>query len=72
MSGESVVLLALVILFFLIALSGIKIVPQSQEYVVEQFGKYVKTLKAGLNLIIPILNRVAHKVSIIECTAARI
>jgi len=66
MSGESVVLLALVILFFLIALSGIKIVPQSQEYVVEQFGKYVKTLKAGLNLIIPILNRVAHKVSIIE------
>jgi regulator of protease activity HflC (stomatin/prohibitin superfamily) len=66
MSGESFVLLSLVILFLLIAISSIKIVPQSQEYVVEQFGKYVTTLKAGLNIIVPILNRVAHKVSIIE------
>ncbi|MSO77711.1 MAG: SPFH/Band 7/PHB domain protein [Alphaproteobacteria bacterium] len=59
-------LLGIVGLLILTALSGIKIVPQSQEYVVEQFGKYVKTLKAGLNFIFPILNRVASKVSILE------
>jgi len=49
-----------------IALSGVKIVPQSQEYVVEEFGKYTKTLPPGMNFIIPILNRVASKVSILE------
>ena len=65
MSGE-ITLLILVILFVAIAFRGFKIVPQSEEYVVERFGKYVTTLKAGLNLINPILNRVAHKVKIIE------
>ena len=59
-------LLGLVGLLILIALSGVKIVPQSHEYVIEQFGKYTLTLKAGLNFIVPILNRVAAKVSILE------
>ena len=66
MMGLEILLSVLTVLFFLVALSGIKIVPQSHEYVVEQFGKYVKSLKAGLNFIVPSLNRVAHKVSIIE------
>lgn len=64
--GLEILLSVFTVLFFLVALSGIKIVPQSHEYVVEQFGKYVKSLKAGLNFIVPLLNRVAHKVSIIE------
>ena len=59
-------LLTIFILLLVFALSGVKIVPQSQEYVVEQFGKYTKTLPPGLNFIIPILNRVASKVSILE------
>jgi regulator of protease activity HflC (stomatin/prohibitin superfamily) len=59
-------LLGLILLFLLVGLNGIKIVPQSQEYVVEQFGKYTKTLRAGLNYIIPIINRVAVKVSVLE------
>lgn len=65
-AGEALVFLVLIALFLLIALSGIKIVPQSQEYVVEQFGKYTTTLKAGLNFVMPLLNRVVHKVSILE------
>ncbi len=59
-------LLGLIVLLILIALNGIKIVPQSHEYVVEQFGKYTKTLRAGLNYIIPVVNRVAVKVSVLE------
>jgi regulator of protease activity HflC (stomatin/prohibitin superfamily) len=59
-------LLIVAALLILVAVSGIKIVPQSHEYVVEQFGKYVKTLKAGLNFIVPVLNRVAAKVTILE------
>jgi regulator of protease activity HflC (stomatin/prohibitin superfamily) len=53
-------------LAILTAVSGIKIVPQSQNYVIERFGKYTKTLKAGLNFIIPFLDRVANKLIILE------
>ncbi len=61
-----ILLLSVIGLLVLIALTGVKVVPQSQEYVVEQFGKYTVTLPAGLNFIVPILNRVASKVSILE------
>ncbi|MBI1245588.1 MAG: SPFH/Band 7/PHB domain protein [Alphaproteobacteria bacterium] len=57
---------AIFILLVLVALSGIKIVPQSHEYVVEQFGKYVTTLRAGLNFIVPVLYSVSAKVSVLE------
>ena len=45
---------------------GIKIVPQSTEYVVERFGKYSRTLTAGLSIIVPYLDKIAHRVSILE------
>lgn len=55
------------ILFGLIVLRlGIKIVPQSDVFVIERFGKYSRTLNAGLSVIIPFLDRVAHRVSILE------
>ncbi len=45
---------------------GIKIVRQSEVLVIERLGKYRTTLSAGLSIIIPYLDRVAHKVSILE------
>ena len=60
------VVIALAILFIIVGTSGIKVVPQSSEYVVERFGKYFKTLHAGLNFIVPFLDRVAFKVIILE------
>ena len=54
-------LLALVLVF-----KGIKVVPQSDVFVIERFGKFTKTLQAGLNFIVPFLDRVAHKISILE------
>jgi regulator of protease activity HflC (stomatin/prohibitin superfamily) len=44
----------------------VHIVSQSSEYVVERLGKYDRTLKAGFNFIIPLLNSVAHKVEVLE------
>lgn len=64
--GASILPLALILVCLILALTGIKIVPQSQEYVVEQFGKYTRTLSAGLHFIVPILNQVRHKVVILE------
>ena len=45
---------------------GVKVVPQSKVYVIERFGKYTKTLESGLSLIVPFVDKVAHKVDILE------
>lgn len=61
-------IISLIILGFVILTIylGIKIVPQSNVYVVERFGKYSRTLNAGLSIIVPYLDKVAHRVSILE------
>ena len=66
MSMIAIVFIVATLLGALLALMGVKIVPQSENYVVERFGKYTTTLKAGLNYITPILERVARKLSILE------
>jgi regulator of protease activity HflC (stomatin/prohibitin superfamily) len=51
-------------LFFLF--SAVKAVPQGQEYTVEQFGKYSRTLKPGLNIIMPVYERIGLKLVMME------
>ncbi len=59
--------LIVLVIFILVSIYfGIRIVPQSKEFVVERFGRYVKTLPAGFNYIVPYLDRVAKKVDILE------
>ena len=53
-------------LAILLAFKSVAIVPQSDEYVVERFGRYRVTLAAGINLLVPFLDRVAHKIQILE------
>ena len=62
------VILTLVFLVFvlIVAVKSVAIVPQSQEYVVERFGRYRVTLSAGINLLVPFLDRVEHKVVVLE------
>ena len=48
-------LIALLVVAF--ALKGIKIVQQSETVIVERLGKYHSTLKSGLNIIIPFIDR---------------
>jgi len=59
------------LLFFAFAavfiLAGtIKIVPQSENWVTERLGRYRSTLLPGLNFIVPFLDRVRHKISVLE------
>ena len=61
-----IVPILIVILALIFVYKGVKVVPQSKVYVIERFGKYLKTLKAGLNLIVPFLDSIAHKLSILE------
>ena len=62
------IVLTLVFFVFttLLVIKSVAIVPQSQEYVIERFGKYRITLTAGINLIVPFLDRVEHKVLVLE------
>ncbi|MEE2960876.1 MAG: SPFH domain-containing protein [Myxococcota bacterium] len=54
------------ILVLILIYKAVKIVPESQVYVIERFSKYQRTLKSGLNLITPFLDVVAHKISVRE------
>jgi regulator of protease activity HflC (stomatin/prohibitin superfamily) len=43
-----------------------KIVPQQQAYVIENLGKYSRTLSAGFHILIPFIERIAYKHSLKE------
>ena len=60
------VLIVLFILLIVILFLSLKIVPQSKVYVIERFGKYTRTLDSGLSTIVPLFDKVAHKVDILE------
>ena len=64
--GGNAVLIAFAILIIITIFLGVRIVPQSEKHVVERFGRLRSVLGPGLNLIVPYLDRVAHKVSILE------
>ncbi|MFO1058288.1 MAG: SPFH domain-containing protein [Dongiaceae bacterium] len=64
--GFSVFAVLLVILAIAIVASGVKSVPQGREYTVQRFGRYTGTLRPGLNLIIPFIDRVGAKLNMME------
>jgi regulator of protease activity HflC (stomatin/prohibitin superfamily) len=66
LSPFDVVLIALVVLVVLVVFAGVKTVPQSYNWTIERFGKYTRTLRPGLNLIIPFIDRVGAKMSMME------
>ncbi len=49
-----------------IALTGIKIIPQSKAYVVERLGAYDRTMQTGLHYVIPFIERVSNVVNLKE------
>jgi len=56
-----VFIIALLVFAVVTLLKGVRIVPQGEEWIVERLGKYHGTLKPGLSIIIPYLDRVAYK-----------
>lgn len=64
--GGNAVALAIALLILLCLFLAVRIVPQSEKYVVERFGRLRAVLGPGLNFIVPFLDRVAHRISILE------
>ncbi len=66
MTGSTLVLVLIALFILLCILLGVRIVPQSEQHVVERFGRLRSVLGPGINFIVPFLDRVRHKVSILE------
>jgi regulator of protease activity HflC (stomatin/prohibitin superfamily) len=62
MAGIIVVSVFVVLVIITISL-GVRIVPQGSKFVVQRLGKYHSTLGPGLNIIVPYIDSVAHKVT---------
>ena len=56
----------LLVLAIIIVFAGVKSVPQGMEYTVQRFGRYTRTLKPGLNLIAPVIDRIGARMNMME------
>lgn len=59
-------LILILVLILLIIIPSIRIVPQATEYVIEFLGKYKTTWSAGIHIKIPLLERVAKRITLKE------
>lgn len=57
---------AIIVLVLVLLRSSIKFVPQNRAYVVERFGKFQSTKEAGLNFILPFIDRISADRSLKE------
>ncbi len=66
LTGAAVFVFVLVLVAIFFVFLGVKAVSQGYEYTIERFGRYTRTLKPGLHLIIPIIDRVGAKMNMME------
>lgn len=64
--GQNIVLFLVAAFIIVCIFLGVRIVPQSEKFVVERFGRLRSVLGPGINFIVPFLDRVRHKISILE------
>ena len=58
--------LLLIVLAIFALWSTVKVVPQGYSWTVENFGRYTRTLSPGLHILIPVMERVGHKMNMKE------
>ncbi|MFA6541947.1 MAG: SPFH domain-containing protein [Bacteroidota bacterium] len=66
MDIQAIILLGLIFFAFIILLKTARVVPQKTVFIVERLGKYHATLEAGFHILIPFIDRIAHKHSLKE------
>ena len=64
--GNNLAYLLTAALLVVVVFKTVKIVPQSEQHVVERFGRLRAVLGPGINLIVPFFDKIAHKISILE------
>lgn len=65
---DGVLIFAAVVVVIAVALifAGIKTVPQGERWTVERFGRYTHTLDSGLRIIIPFVDRIGRRLTVME------
>ena len=58
--------LVLVVLAVITVVAGIKVVQQGFEFTVERFGRYTRTLRPGLHVIVPVIDRIGARLNMME------
>lgn len=66
MSGISIVILSIVVAVIVVVFMGVKIIPQGQQATVERFGRYSRTLHPGINIIMPVFDRIGRRLNMME------
>ncbi len=62
-AGSAVFIL---IFAFILIMMMVKSIPQGEEWTVERFGRYTRTLKPGLRFLIPVMDKVGVKINMME------
>ena len=66
LGGSSMFVLIVVVLAVIVIFKGVKTVPQGYEFTIERFGRFTQSITPGLNLIVPFIDRITHKVNMME------
>ena len=66
MSPFSIFVLALLILIVVTVIATAKVVPQGHNFTVERLGRYVRTLRPGLGIIVPFIERIGRRLNMME------
>ena len=66
MLGFDIFVFVLLVLFIALLAAGVKVVPQGWNYTVERFGRYTRTLRPGLTMIVPFIDRIGRKLNMME------
>ncbi len=61
-----IVILILVLLVVIIVVRSVRIVSQGYNWTVERLGKYTKTLRPGLHILIPFIDRIGSRMNMME------
>jgi len=59
-------LISLIVLVFVFLLMGVRVVRQGYVYTIERLGRFTLAAAPGMHLIIPFVDRVGHKVNMME------
>lgn len=63
---SSIIVIIIIIIVILLIVTNIRIVPQANAFVIERLGTYMQTWQTGLHFKIPLIDKVARKVSLKE------
>lgn len=66
MTGTLAILILLALLVVIGVGMGVRTVPQGYVWTVERFGAFTRLLQPGLNLMLPLVERVGHKMNVQE------